>query len=322
MVNKTVKGEKGMKKVLVAGATGGMGYALVQELRRRNIEVIAFARGEQKLKELFNNMPGVAVRAGDALLEKDIIHAADGADVLFHAISFPYQEWETTHPLALKNMLRAAKGQEAKFALVDNIYAYGRQTDSPIDEAAKKEPHTKKGSIRLEMENVIKTSGVPYLIVHMPDFYGPNAGNTVLNETLKNVALNKTANFIGSPSLAKEFLFTEDGAKAMIELALRENAYNQNWNIPGVSPITGNEMKDLLQTEWNYSKNFRTVSKTMIKFMALFNPFMKELIEMMYLYEQPVLLSGKKYEEQIGPLARTSYKQGIKITLDYMKSNR
>lgn len=311
-----------MKKALVAGATGGMGYALVQELRRRNIEVIAFARGEQKLKELFNNMPGVAVRAGDALLEKDIIHAADGADVLFHAISFPYQEWETTHPLALKNMLRAAKGQEAKFALVDNIYAYGRQTDSPIDEAAKKEPHTKKGNIRLEMENVIKTSGVPYLIVHMPDFYGPNAGNTVLNETLKNVALNKTANFIGSPSLAKEFLFTEDGAKAMIELALRENAYNQNWNIPGVSPITGNEMKELLQTEWNYSKNFRTVSKTMIKFMALFNPFMKELIEMMYLYEQPVLLSGKKYEEQIGPLARTSYKQGIKITLDYMKSNR
>lgn len=310
-----------MKKALVAGATGGMGYALVQELRQRNIEVIAFSRGKEKLHKLYNDMPGVTVRAGDALLEEDIINAADGADVLFHAIGFPYQEWEVTHPLVIKNMLKASKVHGAKFALVDNIYAYGRQANSPINEDAKKEPHTKKGKIRLEMEALIKTSGVPYLIVHMPDFYGPNAGNTVLNETLKNAALNKTANFIGPLSLAREFLYTEDGAKAMAELALRGDAYNQNWNIPAVSVITGTQIKALLQSEWNYSKGFRSISKTIIKLMGVINPFMKEMVEMMYLYEQPIILNGRKYEEQIGPLPKTSYEHGIRKTLIWLKSN-
>jgi hypothetical protein len=38
-------------------------------------------------------------------------------------------------------------------------------------------------------------SEVKTLIVYMPDLYGPNANNTILHETLKNVVQNKKANF-------------------------------------------------------------------------------------------------------------------------------
>lgn len=152
----------------------------------------------------------------------------------------------------------------------------------------------------------------------MPDLYGPNAENTILHETLKSVVLNKSANFVGDIKVAREFIFTLDGAKAMVELALREDTYNQNWNIPSAHPITGDEIIEILRKEVGYKKSIRTVSKTMIQFIGLFQPFMREMVEMMYLTEDPVILCGEKYEAKIGPIPQTPYKKGIKETLNWM----
>lgn len=308
-----------MKKALVLGASGGIGYALVRELVSRNVEVVAFSRGIEKLEMLYRHEPMVTTFAGDVLIEQDVMKATEGVDVIFHAVGFPYQVWSETHPLCIEILIRVAEKQKVKIALVDNIYAYGLQYNVNVTEDMKKDPHTKKGKIRLAMENALKSSNVPCLIVHMPDLYGPNAGNTILYETLKNVVQNKTANFVGSTHVSREFLYTFDGAKAMVELAFREDAYNQNWNIPAVRPITGEEVIKILREETGYKKSVRTISKTMIRFMGLFQPFMKELVEMMYLTEKPVILSGEKYERKIGALPRTPYREGMKETLKWME---
>lgn len=307
-----------MKRALVLGATGGMGYALVHELVNRGVEVVAFSRRKERLDVLYQNESKVSIFSGDALVEKDVIGAADGVDVIFHAVSFPYQEWMEKHPLCMEIIVRVAEKQQSKIALVDNIYAYGMQSKIEVNEDTRKEPHTKKGKIRLAMENRLKRSNVPYLIVHMPDLYGPNAENTILHETLKNVVLNKSANFVGNTKVAREFIFTLDGAKAMVELASREDTFNQNWNIPSAHPITGEEIIEILRKEVGYKKSIRTVSKTMIQFMGIFQPFMREMVEMMYLTEDPVILSGKKYEAKIGSIPQTPYKEGIKKTLNWM----
>jgi nucleoside-diphosphate-sugar epimerase len=307
-----------MKKALVVGASGGIGYALVCELVSKGIEVVAFSRGREKLERLFKNKPDVAILSGDALNQDDMNSAAQGVDVLFHAVSFPYPEWDKTHLQCMEVMLKAAKIHAAKVALVDNIYAYGRQSGYPVPEDAPKKPHTKKGKIRLAMENMLKESGVPWLIVHMPDLYGPNAENTILHETLKNAVQNKKANFIGGTAVAREFLYTFDGAKATVELALRPNAYNQNWNIPAAHPITGDQLMGIIRELIGYQKGVRVVSKNMIRFLGIFSPFMKEVSEMMYLTESPVILSGEKYEKEIGQLPRTPYREGLQETIDWM----
>ncbi|MEH7342308.1 SDR family NAD(P)-dependent oxidoreductase [Bacillus sp. JJ1532] len=310
-----------MKKALVAGASGGMGYALVCELVSRGIDVVAFSRGKEKLERLYKSQSNVIIFSGDALNQDDLMEAADGVDVIFHAVSFPYQEWVEKHLKCIDIMSEVAKIKGAKIAFVDNIYAYGRQFNQLVTEDAKKEPHTKKGKIRLQMENRLKESGVPTLIVHMPDLYGPNAENTILHETLKNAVLNKKANFVGSTKAAREFLFTKDGAIAMVELALRQEAYNQNWNIPSKHPITGDELIAIIREITGYEKKVRTVSKSMIRFLGIFSPFMKEMVEMMYLTENPVLLSGEKYQKEINLWPSTSYRQGIQETISWMKEN-
>ncbi|RFU62884.1 SDR family NAD(P)-dependent oxidoreductase [Peribacillus glennii] len=307
-----------MKKALVLGASGSMGSAIVSELIERNIEVRVFSRNKEKLQSLFNDKE-VVIIAGDVFNKKELRDAAAGVDVIFHAINIPYQEWEEKLADLMNNIVDAAKESKARLAIVDNIYAYGRSRGIPLTEEMRKNPHTKKGKLRLEAENMAKESGIPMFIAHFPDFYGPNAGSTLLNYTLESMVKNKKARFVGDQAAAREYIFTPDGAKAMVELALNDKAYGQNWNIPGTSTITGTEILQMAKQATGYSRHISKVSKGMIRFFGFFDKFMKEYLEMYYLTEEPVVLDGSKYEREIGPVPRTPYRIGIEITIAQLR---
>ncbi|UTR13740.1 SDR family NAD(P)-dependent oxidoreductase [Salipaludibacillus sp. LMS25] len=307
-----------MKKVLVAGASGGIGTALVKELRSRSIVVHAFARNKAKLNQLYGETPHINIFTGDALHVEEMARAANGVDTIFHAVSFPYPDWPKTHMRCLENLIQLAEEQQAKVVLIDNIYAYGNPKTSHVTENTIKQPHTKKGKLRYEMEMTLKKSGVPYTIVHLPDLYGPNATNTILYETLKNVSKNKQAIFVGPMNTAREYVFTEDAAKATIELALNSEAVNQCWNIPASHPVTGDELLTIVK-DLGYTKSFRPISKNAIRLLGIFSPFMRELTEMMYLTETPVILNGKKYEQLMGGIETTPYAIGLEKTIAWIK---
>ncbi|EJV78029.1 SDR family NAD(P)-dependent oxidoreductase [Bacillus mycoides] len=310
-----------MKKALVLGASGSMGYAIVKELCSRGIHVVAFARNKEKLEILFSGEENVKVVAGDVFIQEDIMEAAKGVDIIFHAVNIPYSDWEKKQPKLLKNILEVARYYDSKLGIVDNIYAYGRQGEEPVVEEVKKAPHTKKGKIRLQLEMMAKQAHVQMFIAHFPDFYGPNAESTLVHHTLKGVLANKLSSFVGDKKIAREYIFTPDGAKAMIELALRDEAYGQNWNIPGYGVITGEEMIQHIQELTGYTKPVMTVKKGMINLIGLFDKQMKEFVEMLYLTENPVVLSGEKYERYIGVVPRTSYYEGLKRTIVHIKEN-
>lgn len=305
-----------MKKALVIGASGGMGYSIVMELANRGIEVIAFARGRGKLEQYFVNMEKVTILQGDAFNLETIKNAALGIDVIFHAMNIPYTEWEKKLPILWSNILKTAIDAHAKLVVVDNIYAYGKSQGKLITEQCPKIPNTKKGNIRLQLENMMKKSNLPVLIAHFPDFYGPNAENTILHYTFKNVLKNKNTMFIGNRKVPREYIFTPDGAKALVELSLLDSAYGQNWNIPGSGVITGDEIIEILREYTGYNKKIRTITKQMIQFFGIFNKMMREVVEMMYLTEEPVVLNGSKLEHAIKIIPRTPYKEGIKQTID------
>lgn len=308
-----------MNKALVIGASGGMGYSVVKELSSRNIPVIAFARTRSKLEKLFYEDSNVTIMTGDMFHYEDLHAAALGVDVIFQAANIPYSEWEDKLAVFMANIIEAAKNRSAKLAIVDNIYAYGHSNDVKVTETTPKNPHTKKGKLRLEVETLVKESGVQAIIAHFPDFYGPNAENTLLHYTLKKIIKNKKSGFVGNQKIAREFIYTPDGAKAIVTLALNHEAYGQNWNIPGHSCITGEEMIQIIRSITNYKKEVSTVTKGMIKFLGLFSANMREAVEMYDLNEKPVILSGEKYEKLIGPIPRTPYNDGLRHTIEYMK---
>src|SRR5690606_35252205 len=311
-----------MKKALVLGASGGMGYAIVNDLTERGIQVRAFARNREKLEFLFGQKESVELVTGNAFNTLDLQRAAENCDVIFHSINIPYQHWQKDLLSIMKNVLQVAKEQGAKFVLVDNIYAFGRANGGKVSEQSPKKPHTKKGRLRLEQINLIKQSGLPFIIAHFPDFYGPNAENTMIGTTLKNVVQNKNSLFVGNQKVAREHIFTPDGAKALVTLALTEKAYGDEWNIPAYDTITGEEIVKLIRELTGYQQKISTVRSGMIQLVGLFNPFMRELVEMFYSTEEPVVRDGRTYHRELGPLPRTPYKEGLRITLQHMTKSK
>jgi len=148
-----------------------------------------------------------------------------------------------------------------------------------------------------------KQANVQMFIAHFPDFYGPNAKSTLVHHTLKAILTNKMSSFVGDKKIAREYIFTPDGAKAMVKLASHDKAYGQNWNITDYGVITGEEMIQHIRELAGYTKRIITVKRGIIQFIGLFDKQMKEFVEMLYLTEKPVVLSGEKC---IGELPKTS----------------
>ncbi|MFD2044275.1 SDR family NAD(P)-dependent oxidoreductase [Ornithinibacillus salinisoli] len=302
-------------KALVLGASGGMGYAIVNELSNRGIEVIAFARKEKKLKEMFNGNSNVSITSGDVFNQSELEQAAQNVDVIFQAINIPYSDWEA-HLLPLtKNVITATKNVQAKLAVVDNIYAYGRSNGKKVNESTPKKPNTKKGKLRLKMADMIKESGVTYFIAHFPDFYGPYAENAQLNYMIRSIVAGKKSRFIGKKDVLREHIYTPDGAKAIVELAFRDNAYGESWNIPAYDVISGEEVIQHIRDLTDYDKPVGMVTRNMLRMVGIVDKQMREFVEMQYLNEEPVVLDGAKYEKFIGPVPRTPYREGIKNTI-------
>lgn len=55
-----------------------------------------------------------------------------------------------------------------------------------------------------------------------------------------------------------------------------------------------------------------TVSKPMLRVMGLFNPLMKEMVEMMYQYNQDYYFNSSKFKTRFPDFKVTPYREGVK----------
>ncbi|MBW3113607.1 SDR family NAD(P)-dependent oxidoreductase [Bacillus sp. MCCB 382] len=308
-----------MKKAMVVGASGGMGYSLVLELVSRGIEVVAFARGKSKLSHLYSSIRSVSIQTGDAMNREQLIHASNGCDAIFHALNLPYEDWKDKLISVTENIIFAAERNNARLAVVDNIYAYGRSGGKKLTEDWEKDPQTRKGKLRLKMDERLKQATIPTLNCHFPDFYGPNATNTYIHFTLQQLLKKKKAGFVGPKHILREFIYTKDGARMMVDLAIRNEAYGQNWNIPGGTAFTGKDIEHELKNILGEEKELYFISKPLFTIFALFaGKGMREALEMQYINSEPTILSGQKLESFLGNVITTPFEQGIRETIAFM----
>ncbi|MEJ8547228.1 SDR family NAD(P)-dependent oxidoreductase [Brevibacillus borstelensis] len=311
-----------MEKAIVVGATGGTGAAIMEELAKRGIRTVAFGRSIQKLEQLrarLGNPENVTIAAGDAFRPNDIVRAAEGADVLFHCANVPYHEMESKLILLGESVMEAADRLGLKVVAIDGIYPYGRRQMDRVTEEHPKQPHTRKGKTRLVYEKMLfdsKWSRAKVMIVRLPDYYGPTANEaSYLGSTLEAIAAGKMAFFIGNMRVPREFVYLPDAAFMIAELAARDEAYEQNWNIPGAGLISGKEIVRIARQASGSAKPVIPLGRAGLSVLGMFAPVMKEVVEMLYLTEEPLVLSGEKYERLIGPIRATAFEQGIAKTV-------
>jgi nucleoside-diphosphate-sugar epimerase len=110
-----------------------------------------------------------------------------------------------------------------------------------------------------------------------------------------------------------------DAAPVLVNLAQCSDCYGERWNLGSAGEITAVDFITRVYRAAGRDPKYRSAGRTVLKIMGWFNPVMKELPEMLYLQETPVILDDSKLLARLGPVQKTPYEEGIRQTIDWMR---
>jgi nucleoside-diphosphate-sugar epimerase len=110
----------------------------------------------------------------------------------------------------------------------------------------------------------------------------------------------KTANWVGPINPPHEFVYVPDTGPVIVDLAARPECYGEAWNFGGVGTINSMDFITRIYRGVGRAPKYRTVGAGMLKFLGWFNPTMREVVEMLYLQETPVILDDSKLMANCG----------------------
>jgi nucleoside-diphosphate-sugar epimerase len=296
--------------------TGAVGMAVMEALVRRGYRVRMVNRSGHA------SVPsGVEVVGGDASDPGFSRQAATGASVLYQCLNPPYHRWVELFPALQAGVLAAAESTEAKLVVMENVYMYGLPQGRPLTEDRPYDAHTKKGRLRARMTNELLDAhrrGVRITIGRASDYFGPRGGaQSILGDRVIPPALaGKPAQLLGNPDLPHTYTYIPDIGEALVLLGERDEALGQPWHLPNPETLTTRQLVDLIYQQAGYPLKLRVAPKLLLRLMGLFDPTVRELVEMAYEFEEPFIVDSTKFQTKLGMTA-TPIQHAIAQTVEW-----
>ncbi len=303
----------------VLGATGAIGKAVVHELKFRNLRIRAVQR-----KGSITDVDNVNA---DILLAHETMKAIKGSTHVYMCTAVPYSAklWQQKWPLMMKNVIDACAEEGARLIFLDNIYMYGPSPLAvPFTEHHPQFPPSAKGQVRKQIADMLMQAAsehrIKAIIGRSADIYGPGGLNSPIYHSFLSRMLEGKAPQSLAPKRAKiTYAYIPDIGKALVMLALTQDAYQQVWHLPVGRPISIQEIADIINKELGTHHKVSYISKGKMQILSLFIPILKEIKEMMYQYETEYYMSFEKFHKQFPDFQVTPYEIGIPEMVRYFK---
>lgn len=314
-----------MEKAAIFGAAGAIGPWVAAELDQRGIPFRAVGRSRARLEQVVGSLAHAEVFDADVGDLRSAGAAARGIDTIFYCVGLPYPSHHL-HPALMRTTIEAAAAMGVRrLVLVSSVYGYGVPRSPRVAETHSRQPETRKGRYRKEQEDLVldahAAGRIRGLVVRLPDFYGPGAKQTLANLIFEGALTNKTANWIGPVNTPHEFVFVPDTGPVIVELASRDDCYGEAWNFGGPATINTLDFITRVYRAAGLAPKYRTAGRGMLKILGWFNPLMRELVEMVYLEETPVILDDSKLLAKLGSVHKTPYDEGIQQTIEWLRAS-
>lgn len=300
----------------ILGANGTIANVLAKELLVYTNKIRLVSRNPRKINDSDELYPA------DLSDRTAVDKAVAGSEVVYLLVGFDYdlKVWQQKWPALMRATIDACIKHKAKLVFFDNVYSYDKTSVPHLTEDSPVNPPSKKGKVRKEVADMlmqaVATGKLTALIARAADFYGPKNEKSFLIEVVyKNLKKGKSPNWFIDADKVHSFTYTPDAAKATALLGNTTDAYNQVWHLPtDKNKLTGREMIQLFMDEMNVHKKVKVLPMWMIKLIGLFIPFMREMPEMMYQYDQDYFFDSLKFENRFN-IKPTPYKEGVKQTI-------
>ena len=216
------------KTALILGATGGFGNASLAALQRHGWRLRALARDPDVARRRLAAPHDIDWRGGDALAAADVARAAEGVDLLVHAVNPPgYRNWQGLALPMLDNAIAAARGADARLVLPGNVYNFGTDAGPLLREDSPQHPRSRKGAVRVEMERrlaVAAGEGLRALVLRAGDFFGPHAPASWLQTAMVKPGRPLTrVVYPGETEVGHTWAYLPDLTETLAQLADRDS---------------------------------------------------------------------------------------------------
>ena len=233
-----------MKRVLVTGATGFIGYEVAQQLCQRGVRPRLMVR-RQSRGALFGRLPADLVQA-DLSRPASLARAVEGVDTVIHlaarATFESYSRLRKTNVEGSESLMRTAidAGVES-FVFASSMFAYG-SVDAPITSETQPIPELDYGRAKLETEAKLRAAaddaGIRLGSVRLPHVYGPQS-------LLFHQIRNGLTVFPGPMTNEFSHLHVEDAARALIGVA--EQRWDGESAVSDYQSVTWSEFFDVMR---------------------------------------------------------------------------
>jgi nucleoside-diphosphate-sugar epimerase len=309
---------------VVFGAAGALGAAIVQNLAQQDKTVRAVVRDVDRARKVLPSSAEIV--AADASKPDDVKPVFHDASVIYHCVNVPYDKWTEVMPLVTDNILEGAIEKQASVVFPGNVYVYGPFQRIPAREDHPLAATSKKGKLRIDLEKKLmeahSNGKVKVVIPRFPDYYGPNVTNNLMKPIFMAALSGTKASWIGNLDVQHDFVYIEDAAAACIMLGETASSYGEVWHVPGAGPITGREFIDMAFKAAGKKPNIGVLGEHMIREAGQMNPEIRELIELLYEFEEPLVLDGNKFSTEFPLFKYTPHEEGTRKAINWYQDER
>ena len=308
-----------MESIALIGASGSLGKSIAAALRAKGLFYRVIGRSESSLRATFGSDSFATITTWNPDSPESIRQSLAGIDTAIYMVGVNYWQFEL-HPQLMKKTLDGAIAVGVKkMLLIATVYPFGKPQTERVNEDHPRQPHTFKGRMRKEQEDLAlaahNTGKIQTAILRLPDFYGPGVDRSFLWSAFQAAKTGKRAQLIGPIDTPHEFVYIPDAGVTVARLIAEPKAWGHAWNLGGAGVTSTRAMAGEIFAEAGRKPKYMVAGKTMLRIFGLFNPLVREMVEMHYLLTSPVILDDTRLKDLLGELPKTPYKQGILQTL-------
>jgi nucleoside-diphosphate-sugar epimerase len=220
----------------------------------------------------------------------------------------------------LNSAIAGAKAAGAKLVFPGTVYNYGPDAFPNLTEASPQNPVTRKGAIRVQMEQALKAAsdgGLKVTIVRAGDFFGPRttANSWLASGLVKPGKPLTSVMYPGPLSVGHSWAYLPDVAETMVRLAERDDLGPfEVFHMTGHT-VTGEELVAALSRVAGRKLSVSRLPWFAIPLIAPFNETLREMLEMRYLWDEPVLLDNARLVQRLGAEPHTPLDEALRAAL-------
>jgi nucleoside-diphosphate-sugar epimerase len=196
-----------------------------------------------------------------------------------------------------------------------------------IKEDSIENPCSKKGALRVKIEQMLRDAAqsgkCKVLNVCLPDFWGPNVLNEGIRPVFENALKGKSLPYMVRTDIPHQLVFTKDAAEIMVRLMQKGLAQPyEKYNYGGQLQPNMKSFLNRISRLANAPEKISIFPKWIFSILGLFMPMLKEVKEMLYLFEGTVILDDSKVRNIFPDFRETPLDEAILETLNWFENRK